>query len=294
MKIPVSVLINTIAITTLQAATTVDSTNKYAWAGNLGWTNWHDLAATGAVIGEYLCSGYLWSANCGWIHLGDGTANNGIFYSNTSGSDYGVNVQEPTASGGESTAKLRGYAYSGNLGWINFENHGDPRISFQTGQLTGYVWSANCGWINLDDASHFVVSNAILPGIDSDGDGIADAFEFHHTEPDSLATLTNAGDYDGDGETDLDEYVAATDPTDSQSILKITDFTITAGGYSLTWTSSPARFYRITSSVSLLPGSWGLRLAQIVPDGNSTSREFSTPAAPRQFFRVEAFKPLGP
>lgn len=294
MKLTGSILINAVAITTLQAATTIDSADKYAWAGNLGWTNWHDLAATGAVIGEYICSGYLWSANCGWIHLGDGTADNGIYYSNTSGSDYGVNVQEPTASGGASTAKLRGYAYAGNLGWIHFENQGNPRISLQTGQLTGYIWSANCGWINLDDASHFVVSNAILPGIDSDGDGIADAFEFTYTLPDSLATLSRTGDFDGDGKTDLEEYLAATDPTDSQSILRITNFAITTGGYSLTWTSSPARFYRIISSTTLLPGSWEIRLDQIVPDGHSTMREFTALAAARQFFRVEVYKPLVP
>jgi hypothetical protein len=294
MKISVSIPISTVAIATLQAATTIDSTDKYAWAGNLGWANWHDLAATGAVIGEYVCSGYLWSANCGWIHLGDGSADNGIFYSNTSGSDYGVNVQEPTAGGGDSMAKLRGYAYSGNLGWIHFENQGNPRICFETGRLTGYIWSANCGWINLDDASHFVVSNAILPGIDSDSDGIADAFEFIFTVPDNLAVLSETGDFDGDGITDLDEYLAATDPTDSSSILRITNFTITTGGYSLTWTSSPARFYRIISSTSLLPGSWELRLDQIVPDGDSTMREFTAPAADKQFFRVEVFKPLVP
>ncbi|MCX6867082.1 MAG: hypothetical protein NTV46_12855 [Verrucomicrobia bacterium] len=284
------------AAVTLSAAatTTINPTNQYAWAGNFGWTLWHDAGADGAVIGQYVCSGYVWSPNCGWINLGDGTPDDGVHYSNASGSDYGVNLQDPYSSGGVSKAKLRGFAYAANIGWINFENQGNPELSLQTGRLSGYAWSANCGWINLDDANWFVATDVIQPGADSDNDGIADAFELTVTDPPSLTMLTATGDYDHDGKTDVEEYLADTNPLNPQSSLSVTEFVVSGTNCTLTWASSPARLYRITSSTDLLPASWELVLDHIVPDGASTSRSITVAAAAKRFFRVGVFLPLDP
>ena len=52
------------------AATTINATNKSAYGANLGWMDWRGDTNNGAVIGEYVCSGYIYSANVGWIHLG--------------------------------------------------------------------------------------------------------------------------------------------------------------------------------------------------------------------------------
>src|ERR1035437_5041441 len=60
------------------AATTINSTNPYAFGANVGWFNAGGDVTHGAVIGEYVCSGCLWAANVGWIHLGDGTPANSI------------------------------------------------------------------------------------------------------------------------------------------------------------------------------------------------------------------------
>ncbi len=281
-----------LAGTAARSATTIDSAHPYAWAGNIGWTNWRGTGTNGVAIGEYVCSGFVWSSNCGWINLGDGNPANGIRYSNTSGSDFGVNLQNPYSSGGVSKARLRGYAYAANLGWINFEDQGNPEISLQSGRLSGYVWVANCGWINLEDASWFVQSMTILPGSDSDDDGIADAFEFEFTHPDSLTVMTGTSDSDGDGQRDIAEYLAGTNPTSSQSFLTITSWTRTGAGATLTWDSSPGRIYRISSSTGLF--AWERLLDNIVPDGGSTSRSVTIPAAGKRFFRVEAFQPLAP
>ena len=43
----------------VQAGTTMDATNRYAYAANLGWVDWVADTNNGAVIGEYVCSGYL-------------------------------------------------------------------------------------------------------------------------------------------------------------------------------------------------------------------------------------------
>src|SRR5437899_599745 len=129
----------------LHAATTINATNKFAYGANIGWMDWRGDTNNGAVIGEYVCSGYIYAANVGWINLGSGSPFNGIQYQNLSAVDFGVNQ--------DGLGNLRGYAYGANIGWINFENNGAPKVNLKTGNLTGYVWSANCGWISLSNAT---------------------------------------------------------------------------------------------------------------------------------------------
>jgi hypothetical protein len=59
-------------LSTCFAATTVTTTNRYAYAANAGWVDGCRDTNNGAVIGEYVCSGYLYAANVGWINLGGG------------------------------------------------------------------------------------------------------------------------------------------------------------------------------------------------------------------------------
>ncbi len=34
-------------------------------------------------------------------------------------------------------------AYGANIGWIDFEGCGDPRINLTTGRLGGFAWGSN-------------------------------------------------------------------------------------------------------------------------------------------------------
>src|ERR1700722_15626510 len=112
------------------ASTTIDAANKYAYGGNLGWMDWRGDTNNGAVIGEYVCSGYIYSANVGWINLGSVSPANLIQYQNNSATDFGVNQ--------DGLGNLRGYAYGANIGWIAFEGTGAPKVNLFTGQLSGY------------------------------------------------------------------------------------------------------------------------------------------------------------
>ncbi|HZL42144.1 MAG TPA: hypothetical protein VFD66_02545, partial [Verrucomicrobiae bacterium] len=55
------------------AATTINSANKFSYGANFGWIDWRGDTNSGAVIGEYVCSGDIYSANVGWINLGSGS-----------------------------------------------------------------------------------------------------------------------------------------------------------------------------------------------------------------------------
>ena len=96
------------------SVTTITATNRYAYGGNLGWIGWRGNTNNGAVIGEYVCSGFVYSANAGWIHLGSNAPANEIRYQNNSALDYGVNH--------DGFGNLTGMAYSANCGWVSLSN----------------------------------------------------------------------------------------------------------------------------------------------------------------------------
>ena len=286
------------------ATSTINPGNPYSYGANVGWMNWrHNQpnSGDGVVIGEYVCSGYIYGANIGWINMGDGEPENFIQYSNASADDFGVNYQiDPVLPG---KAILRGYAYGANIGWINFESTGNPRLRFSDGRLEGYAYSANCGWINLGDGSFAVQTDTIRPGFDDDMDGMADAFEWQYF--DGLG-MTAATDTDGDGMTDVQEYLNGTDPTLPGDRLRIISIAITARDVAntstqLLWASTLSRLYAIDTTTDLTnPASWadlGLDSGpnSVVPSvGTSTSRTVNTPTVPARFFRVRAVRPLAP
>src|ERR1044071_159720 len=106
-KLLASILL-TASLAAAPGATTINGVNKYSYGANLGWMDWRGDTNNGAVIGEYVCSGYLYAANVGWIHLGSNAPANGIQYQNKSATDYGVNH--------DGLGNLRGLAYGANIG----------------------------------------------------------------------------------------------------------------------------------------------------------------------------------
>jgi hypothetical protein len=209
-----ALIVSSITAGDLRAASTINSTNAYGWGANIGWTNWRPSAADGVSIGAYTCSGYVYAANVGWINLGNGNPANHIQYQNNSATDFGVNFTIDPNNPGHGF--LRGYAYGANIGWINFEDTGNPYVILSNGQLRGFVYSANTGWINLDDVTYFVGTDSIDPGVDSDGDGLPDPWEYIYfgglgADPDA--------DPDGDGESNLSESRSKTNPTDTNSVV---------------------------------------------------------------------------
>jgi hypothetical protein len=198
----------------VSAASTINSTNAFGWGANVGWTNWRPSAAAGVNVGTYICSGYIYGANVGWINVGNGNPANHIQYANNSANDFGINFSMDPSN--MSHGQLRGYAYGANIGWVNFEDTGNPYVILSNGQLRGFVYSANTGWINLDDLNYFVGTDQIDPGIDSDGDGLPDAWEYIQfgglgAGPDD--------DPDGDGESNLSECRSKTNPNDVNSVV---------------------------------------------------------------------------
>ena len=299
MKTFTALLLSVALAGAARAATTIDAANAEAYGANIGWVNWRGDVTNGAVIGEFICSGYTYSANCGWINLGNGTPANGIRYQNNSAADFGVNTQDYSSDGTAFVARLRGFAYGANIGWVNFEANGDPRVDLTTGRLLGYAYGANVGWIALGGTGVTVITTSIVPGADTDGDGIPDAWELLHAG--NLTKMNATTDSDHDGVLDKDEYLADTDPLDPSDHLRVTSLvppqsSPAFGGYvaSLTWTSKPTREYSIETNPDLV-SVWGTAASNIVPSaGITTTLSFLDIQAAQRFYRVWVKRPLVP
>jgi hypothetical protein len=265
----------------VQAATTINAANKFSYAANVGWLNFIGDTTNGAVIGENVCSGNIYSANVGWINLGSGAPANQIQYQNNSATDFGVNQ--------DGAGNLSGYAYGANIGWITFEQtYGQPKVNLFTGQLSGSVWSANCGWISLSNAVAYVQTDSIQQGaLAPDGLPIAWLLQNFGT------TNVNANaDPDHDGQSNLQEYLAGTDPHDAASVLKITSIFRTAPSTTLNWNAVNTRYYAIQTNSSLATGAWGDFAAQNLAGWNSSL--FTDNTRTNQFYRIRAYRPLTP
>jgi hypothetical protein len=280
-------------LSTGYAATTINSVNHFGYGANIGWLESRGDFNNGAVIGEYVCSGYIYGANVGWINLGTGFPTNGIQYRNLSANDFGVNL--------DTAGNLSGSAWGANIGWIVFTNGtatgslsaaDSPKINMATGRLGGYAYSANCGWISLSNTTAHMQTDRIAAGADLDGDGIPDAWEIVNF---GTTNINANADNDGDGSSNLNEYYAGTNPNDINDSLRITYVAHDAISQftTLHWTTVPNRFYTIQSRPFLdANSSWADSIGYGFGVGSSTFSTGNTNA--NEFFRIRAYRPLGP
>jgi len=93
-----------------------------------------------------------------------------------------------------------------------------------------------------------------LGGADTDGDGMDDDWEMAY-----FGTLARdgTGDFDGDGQTDLQEFLAGTDPTNGGSILRVLTLTpLGGGGTRVIWAAAPGIRYQVQFKTNLSDPGW--------------------------------------
>jgi len=122
--------------------------------------------------------------------------------------------------------------------------------------------------------------------LDSDGDGMSGNFEQQYFG--SAERGDPAGDNDGDGATNLEEYQAGTNPIDPQSVFRITQIRRDGNDIVIVFRALASKRYRMEASANLTDG-FPLVIATTSRIASDMTLEVSDPGAaaqPRRFYRV--------
>lgn len=129
-----------------------------------------------------------------------------------------------------------------------------------------------------------------LGSADSDNDGMDDDWEVAFLEN---LTRNGAGDLDGDGASDLDEFKSGTNPANDASILRvITIESVVGGATSILWDAIPGRTYQVQYKSQFADSSW-LNLAGTVLASATTGvlQDPDPATGDHRFYRVVLVTP---
>lgn len=148
-----------------------------------------------------------------------------------------------------------------DTGWTSWLSQ--PAFSTDQSQLAFLDWDAGLAGGDLNGAGDvFAGGMNNLPALDSDSDGISDwwMIEYFGHPTGQAGDLSLAqDDADGDGMSNLQEYLAGTDPTVPSSVLAVNIARGASGTNAvLNWTAAPGKSYQILSATNLNNAVWSV------------------------------------
>jgi hypothetical protein len=97
-----------------------------------------------------------------------------------------------------------------------------------------------------------------------------------------------AGDFDGDGQADLNEFLSGTDPSNTGSVLRLlTLSSLGAGAKKILWSAVPGKTYRVQFKHSATEASWTALPGVFTASSTTAGAEDNAAGeASQRFYRV--------
>lgn len=126
------------------------------------------------------------------------------------------------------------------------------------------------------------------PFPDINRDGFDDRFQREFFVTPFAANAAPGLDPDGDGFSNYDEYVAGSNPTDRNSVLRFESITWNAAGATLRWNSAAGRKYRLSTRDPRAAGANWVSLGQVTSSGPQTDYAHPGASSAAMLYRLEA------
>jgi hypothetical protein len=141
----------------------------------------------------------------------------------------------------------------------------------------GNVFAASTTIITDPQDTVIAASYRLSPAVDSDGDGIRDSWEITHFGSIGVANADPTSDFDRDGASDRDEFLADTAPKDPASLLAVEIDRPSATTIRVRWPAAPGKRYSILSKSDLRDAAWtplsiGIQAGELTLPHDTTRR----------------------
>ncbi len=126
--------------------------------------------------------------------------------------------------------------------WTDTHAACDTTWYYQVRAFKGKLLSSSAPYASANTAS-----------FDSDGDGVGDCWMlkyFGHVSGEAADNSRASDDRDGDGMSNLQEFLAGTNPTNSMSALRITGVVVSGNGVKLTWRAVGGKQYVVQTNAT--------------------------------------------
>ena len=146
----------------------------------------------------------------------------------------------------------------------------------------------------LDNARASGIQVRKIGDLVSDSDGIPDWWRlayFDHATGQAADLSRTGDDADGDGMSNLEEFLAGTNPLDAGSVFEITSFAPAGTNFQMTWPAQSNKTYQLQSRTFFgleSPTGWANIGLAIPGTGNIMTQTVSPTDASAQFFRLQA------